>query len=578
MKLFSSERSLGLASSGQIEVFSSSMPPVSEKPQIFWPQELPSAKALPGILSCRQIWASGAMHTRLESLGIPAQRLFKVDSLEEGMAFSELIEDSGPDLVWRGPWGRNSSLASVNSMLCWALEKKGMNILLQAPGQAPASFAVPSVSQSWPLDFIPPSQGPMITYAPWEYYFVPQEWQKQGALLSNRWWTPSLYCKEGMQASGMPEEWIDVIPNGVDLQHFSPSGEKFPLPGYEDHMVFLFVGGTIFRKGIDILRQAWQKAFLPHEKVLLLIKDFGADSHYLGHNSLAQLQEWAQEEDHAPVMVLSQMIEAELMPSLYRASSVGVFPYRGEGFCMPALESMSCGRPIIFPSQGPSSEYCSEGGWALEATPRLLEAPPRGMPLAGLPLVHEVKADDLAHTMRQALDLDLSQKGFAARKEAEAFSWDHAADLALLAIERIKDEQPTHLLRALKPEGKAFIMACRPCFGSKQWQKPFVQAVMTADKFEDFSLVVFGDQMEEQQTIDLLLAALNEEGVDPESLSLDLSVACQGSWPSLALGCQAILLLGQEDDFICGRQKVLLEDLDSFWETNKGSQQEEMAS
>ena len=47
-------------------------------------------------------------------------------------------------------------------------------------------------------------------------------------------------------------------------------------------MHFLFVGGTIARKGIDILLDAYTSQFTADDDVCLVIKDFGTDSFYKG--------------------------------------------------------------------------------------------------------------------------------------------------------------------------------------------------------------------------------------------------------------------------------------------------------
>ena len=51
-----------------------------------------------------------------------------------------------------------------------------------------------------------------------------------------------------------------VVPNGVDRGVFNPAGERYPL-GTDDRFTFLFVGATIYRKGIDLLLEAYTAAF-----------------------------------------------------------------------------------------------------------------------------------------------------------------------------------------------------------------------------------------------------------------------------------------------------------------------------
>src|SRR5207245_2589543 len=56
------------------------------------------------------------------------------------------------------------------------------------------------------------------------------------------------------------------------------------------------------------------------------------------------------------------------MAALYRACDVMVLPYRGEGFCMPALEAMASGLPVIVPAGGPTDEFVPDDAcWRLPA-------------------------------------------------------------------------------------------------------------------------------------------------------------------------------------------------------------------
>ncbi len=43
------------------------------------------------------------------------------------------------------------------------------------------------------------------------------------------------------------------------------------------------------------------------------------------------------------LILLDDEVPYDRLPSLYRAADVLVQPYRGEGFCLPALEALACG-------------------------------------------------------------------------------------------------------------------------------------------------------------------------------------------------------------------------------------------
>ena len=79
-------------------------------------------------------------------------------------------------------------------------------------------------------------------------------------------------------------------------------------------------------------------------------------------------------------------------------------PYRGEGFCLPALEAMACGVPVIVPEGGPTDDFVDESvGWRIPA-----ERKPFGegrigdWDCVGDTWMFEVDPSDLARLMRQA--------------------------------------------------------------------------------------------------------------------------------------------------------------------------------
>ena len=57
-------------------------------------------------------------------------------------------------------------------------------------------------------------------------------------------------------------------------------GSRSDSLGLSGRFVFLFVGGTLHRKGIDILLEAYQRAFSAYDDVCLVIKDTGIQMVY----------------------------------------------------------------------------------------------------------------------------------------------------------------------------------------------------------------------------------------------------------------------------------------------------------
>jgi hypothetical protein len=207
---------------------------------------------------------------------------------------------------------------------------------------------------------------------------------------------------------------------------------------------FLFVGGLIWRKGPDVLLAAWREAFAGRDDVTLVIKDFGADGVYRGADR-GPIREYAQSGQLPRVVVIDDELGTDQLAALYRACDVLVHPYRGEGFAMPVLEAMACGRPVIVTSGGPTDEFCPDtAGWRIRS--RRTEFPSDRvdqLETAGRPWVLEPDAEHLVELMRQAVSNpgQRTQRGQAGQIAAQRFSWEavtarYAQRLQLLAARR----------------------------------------------------------------------------------------------------------------------------------------------
>ena len=72
------------------------------------------------------------------------------------------------------------------------------------------------------------------------------------------------------------------MPNGVDLERFSPEGDRWPLPTDARARSSSSSAALIHRKGIDLLLEAYGGAFTAADDVCLVLKGFGAGSYYRG--------------------------------------------------------------------------------------------------------------------------------------------------------------------------------------------------------------------------------------------------------------------------------------------------------
>jgi glycosyltransferase involved in cell wall biosynthesis len=342
----------------------------------------------------------------------------------------------------RGPFGSNASLAVVNDGLGAAIEARGAGVLYRGVNTDMVGEGFPGVSHSWPPNFDSVTMGPNVLILPWEYGSPPKEWVEEVNARADRVWVPSEYVRDGYIEAGMPPGVVEVVPNGVDLERFTPEGWARELPS-QAGCTFLFVGGSIWRKGVDILLEAWAEAFGPDDDVQLVIKDFGTTTHYRNQTAGHAVQEMVDRDDVAPVIYIDDDLSPDELAALYRACDVFVTPYRGEGFCLPALEAMACALPVIHTSIGPTSEFVpADGGWAIPARRAPLRAGTRLPELVADGYVHEADQNALAGILREvaADPEERRSRAASARARAQDYHWERVAAIAERSLATLESD------------------------------------------------------------------------------------------------------------------------------------------
>jgi glycosyltransferase involved in cell wall biosynthesis len=354
----------------------------------------------------------------------------RAGTLAEDTVAANANRQPATTIRWQGPHGLPSSLSIINGRIT---ERLAAPLQRVQPDGSPLDPPLPhpaavEVRQQWPPQLAAPGSGRLAAIVPWEFGSVPRDWAELIGRNVDELWVPSAFVREMFVADGVLPERVRVIPNGVDLETFTPGprdGGGAPRPTR-----FLFVGGLVWRKGPDLLLEAYKRAFAGRDDVELIMKDFGADGVYRGGDREAFI-EHADSGELPLLKLLSDELSTEEIVELYRGCDVLVHPYRGEGFAMPVLEAMACGVPVITTAGGPTDEFCPpEAGWRIRST--RLEIPAEDL----LPFVPVstpwVLAPDLEHLIElmQAAVADPAgreARGDAGRIAAGSLSWDAVA-------------------------------------------------------------------------------------------------------------------------------------------------------
>ncbi|GED13653.1 glycosyltransferase [Aneurinibacillus migulanus] len=317
---------------------------------------------------------------------------------------------------------------------------------------AASSQAHITVRHQWPPDFTGPNSNRWILMQPWEFGSIPRKWYIPMKYWVDEIWVYSTYNKECYVRSGIPESKIKVIPLGVDENKFHNNVEPIAL-NTNKSFKFLFVGGTIARKGIDVLLQAYLDEFTQEDDVCLVIKDFGTDSSYKGRNFGEIIQQIQSNKNNPEILYMNHHLSTDELAGLYRACDCLAHPYRGEGFGLPIIEAMACGTPAIVPSLGPSKDFCQEDTtfFISSQQERLVDKKISEMETVDFPWWLKIDKNELQRKMRFAYENPdiVQQKGQKASREIlSTFTWNRSALLVSERLQEMLTEEQTTRLNA----------------------------------------------------------------------------------------------------------------------------------
>lgn len=331
-------------------------------------------------------------------------------------------------VVLSGPVLREHSLSGVNRQLARALlgtgtfdislvDTEGATLAAGDEGSLAAlsdalTQILPgdpdvTVSHQYPPLFTRPATGAFTTLLHWEFGPAPLDWVRAIEANVDELWVATEHVRRGFVESGVDPARVARVPLGIDPARFRPDLEPLDLGPTVTGFRFLFVGGLLWRKGVDILLDAYVRAFTPADDVTLVVKDFSATGPYRLQDGMRQRLRDIVVDSNAPRLVhFTGALPERDMPRLYAACDCLVHPYRGEGYGLPIAEAMACGLPVIVPDRGACRDF---------ATPETAMLVPSvdielsgydvgGLDLGAHPRMVQVAVDDLATAMRRAYD------------------------------------------------------------------------------------------------------------------------------------------------------------------------------
>ncbi len=296
-----------------------------------------------------------------------------------------------------------------------------------------------TIRHAYPPCFDPGAAGRLVQFLHWEFGPVPESWVRAHDGVIDEAWAATHWVRDHMVGSGMDPARVHVVPLGIDPERFRPGRTPLDLGDLAPGFRFLFVGGLLWRKGVDILFDAYERAFDRGDDVTLVVKDFGSGGPYASQDGLARMTRLAQNPRAGRVAHFTGTLPEDDLPRLYAACDCLVHPYRGEGYGLTIAEAMACGLPAIVPDLGACRDYATAKTAlfvpAHEA--QLGEMDIGGHRLTDFPRLVEIEVDDLAAAMRRAYEDRESAAAIGAAASVRMHThhtWHHTADIALSRV------------------------------------------------------------------------------------------------------------------------------------------------
>ncbi len=262
---------------------------------------------------------------------------------------------------------------------------------------------------------------PKIAYTAWETTRIPLD-RRTCLAPADRIWLPSSWCREIFIRNGFDEARLDVVPEGVDCEVYTPR----TAPRANGPYRFLYVGTWHRRKGLDLLLRAYTQAFRGLEDVVLQLHTRQAANTAIRDHIAAITERFK-----CRIELSHALLDSE-MPGLYQAADALVLPSRGEGWGLPVTEAMACGLPVITSAHGgPLDFVTTDCGYPVDIEHMV---PVTGFEpydqVVDLGLWAEPSVEDLTAKMQEVYNNqeEASRRGVAARQHVkQCWTWQLAA-------------------------------------------------------------------------------------------------------------------------------------------------------
>ncbi len=148
---------------------------------------------------------------------------------------------------------------------------------------------------------------------------------------------------------GVPQEKLAVIPNGVDVQKYSPGASTLKSQ-LNAQRLFVYQGRIATEKNVEALLRAWKQSELGDSSKLVIV----------GNGALsASLMPFYGEEYN--IIWLGFIANEQQRIEILQAADVFILPSLLEGLSLSLLEAMACGVACVATDAGADGEVLENG-------------------------------------------------------------------------------------------------------------------------------------------------------------------------------------------------------------------------
>jgi glycosyltransferase involved in cell wall biosynthesis len=246
--------------------------------------------------------------------------------------------------------------------------------------------------------------------------------------LMDRAWVCNTQMERVAKSSGVTVPIINA-PIAIDMDSCLNHNSNFTISELDNSFNFCFVGELTKRKNITTILKAFHSEFHPSENVNLFLK-----LNSPGLSSSQTLEKFKEVDDgilrglkirknYKRVIPLTGMLRHPDLMSVVSQCHVFVCASYGEAWCIPALEAMANGLPVIYPEKTGLSDYCH--GWPVETREVICSGAVDSHPevYSALDSWQEIDTDKLMQAMRFAFQ-----------------AWSYMPDLFKIQQEKAKSQ------------------------------------------------------------------------------------------------------------------------------------------